>query len=114
MRGHWDFPKGHVEKGEELEDTARREVFEETGINKIEIIPGFRQVMKYFIGPREAKKLKFVTFFVASTNQEEVTISDEHQGFSWLTYDEAFKSITYRNSKKLLKQAHAFIQEKGL
>ena len=38
--GHWAFPKGHVERGETEEQTACREVREETGV-KIEIDPGY-------------------------------------------------------------------------
>lgn len=34
---HWDLPKGHREKGENLETTALREVMEETGIQKLAI-----------------------------------------------------------------------------
>jgi 8-oxo-dGTP pyrophosphatase MutT (NUDIX family) len=33
--GHWGFPKGTPEKNEESIDTARRELFEETGIKDI-------------------------------------------------------------------------------
>lgn len=46
--GHWDFPKGHIEKGEEEKDTAKREVVEETGIKDIRIINGFKEWIKYF------------------------------------------------------------------
>ncbi|TSC78157.1 MAG: ADP-ribose pyrophosphatase [Parcubacteria group bacterium Gr01-1014_33] len=34
--GHWDFPKGHIEKGETTEKTVRREVKEETGVAKMQ------------------------------------------------------------------------------
>ena len=34
---HWDFPKGHVEKGEEVKDCAMREVEEETGVEDLSI-----------------------------------------------------------------------------
>jgi len=35
--GHWDIPKGHLDKGETLENCAIREVEEETGVSKLEI-----------------------------------------------------------------------------
>ena len=31
--GHWSFPKGHVEGDETEEETAKREIMEETGID---------------------------------------------------------------------------------
>ena len=40
-KGHWDFPKGHVEPGETEEQTAKREVKEETNID-VEINTNFR------------------------------------------------------------------------
>jgi bis(5'-nucleosidyl)-tetraphosphatase len=30
--GHWDFPKGHIEAGETQQETAHRELQEETGL----------------------------------------------------------------------------------
>ena len=39
QRNHYSFPKGHMEGEESIEETVRRELFEETGISKIEIIP---------------------------------------------------------------------------
>ncbi len=113
VRGHWDFPKGHMEKGEKTEDTVRREVKEETGISKIDLIHGFRETLRYFVGPKNKRRLKFVVFFVASTKQFEVTISHEHQGFTWLPFKEAQKLITYSNSKKLIKRADDFLRRKS-
>src|SRR5258705_8336444 len=37
-RGKWDLPKGKLDKGEKLEDCAIREVEEETGLKKIELV----------------------------------------------------------------------------
>ena len=46
--GHWDFPKGHIDKGEKPVDTARRETAEETGLVDIKLIEGFKEIIKYF------------------------------------------------------------------
>jgi 8-oxo-dGTP pyrophosphatase MutT (NUDIX family) len=124
--GHWEFPKGHIEKGETEEETVRRETFEETGINDLKIIPGFKKYIKYFFrqykenvseADRRAGKtpwvFKLVAFFVAETKTKEITISHEHKGFMWLPIDEAIKKTTFKNSKKLLKEADEFVQSQS-
>lgn len=123
--GHWEFAKGHIEKGESFEETVRREVFEETGIRDLKIIPGFKQYAKYFFRKNyhlkgEAKKkapwvFKLVMFMLAETKEQEVKISKEHKGFLWLPFDKAVKRITYKNAKELLKKANDHIvSKKGL
>jgi 8-oxo-dGTP pyrophosphatase MutT (NUDIX family) len=37
-RGKWDLPKGKLEKGEKLDECAVREVEEETGLKKVQLI----------------------------------------------------------------------------
>ncbi len=112
--GHWDFPKGHIEKGEKTEDTAKREVEEETGLRRIEIIPDFKETMRYFVKIGEEKRLKFVAFFLAETKEKKVTISWEHQDFAWLSYKEAYERVTFRNAKELLKKSNDFIHRKSI
>jgi 8-oxo-dGTP pyrophosphatase MutT (NUDIX family) len=120
--GHWGLAKGHVEGNESDEETARREIFEETGLKDVKIIPGFKETEKYFFrkvygleGAARKKApwvFKMVIFFVAETEIEEIKISDEHTGFLWLPFDEAIKKISFKNSKKLLKKANDFIVQK--
>ena len=119
--GHWEFAKGHIEKGESFEQTIRREVLEETGIKELKIIPGFKHYAKYFFRKNyglegEAKKkapwvFKLVLFLVAETKQKEVIISKEHKGFLWLPIGQAIKRTTYKNAKELLKKANDFIMK---
>ena len=112
--GHWDFSKGHIEKGEKTEDTVRREIEEETGISDITFIPGFKETTKYFVGTEPDRRLKFVAFFLAKTHAEKVAISHEHQGFAWLPFEEACERVTYKDSKNLLKRANAFLSAKSV
>lgn len=112
--GHWDFPKGHIEKGETTEDAARREVKEETGISNVEIIQGFKETTKYFIKIGEEKRMKFVAFFLAETKSPRIKISYEHQNFTWLNFEDAYKKLTYRNAKSVLQKAHDFLSKNCL
>lgn len=103
--GHWDFPKGNIEKGETEEETIRREVWEETGIKKIEF-EKFREKIHYFF-KREGKTIyKEVVFRLAKTKEKKVKISFEHIGYKWLPYEEALEQLTYKNAKEILKKAH--------
>jgi len=45
--GDWEFPKGGVEGDEELQQTAIREVTEESGITDFRLIDGFRREYNY-------------------------------------------------------------------
>jgi len=109
--GHWDFPKGHIEKGETIEETARREVEEETGLKDIKFIEGFKEWIKYFFKLKGKNIFKIVTFLLAETKQKEIKISWEHIGFKWLPYEEALKQLTFKNSKEILKKAHQYLTD---
>jgi len=109
--GRWDFPKGGVEKGESELETVNREVEEETGLKDIKIVTGFRKVIEYFYR-RDGKNVhKQVVYLLASTKEEKVKISFEHQGFGWFPYDMALARATYGNSKITLTEAERFIQD---
>ena len=109
--GHWDFPKGKQEKNEKEEQTASREIKEETGIENIEYIDNFRELIKYFYKNGEETVYKEVIFFLAETNSEEVTLSSEHIGYAWLSYEHAYKKATFNNAKELLEKANQFLDK---
>ena len=102
---HWDLPKGHVEKGETEEETARREIAEETGIARIEFLPGFRHVVSYTFRRAGKNVPKDVVFFLAKTSEKDVRLSSEHIGFAWLPFQQALEKITYSNAKRMVQKA---------
>ena len=109
--GHFDFPKGHVEDIDESEfETAHRELVEETGISDVEFLPDFREEVHYTYRKFGKPSLKQVVFFVGKTEEQEVTISHEHQGFIWLPYEAAYKKLTFDNAKNLLEKAENFVK----
>ncbi len=109
--GHFDFPKGHIEKNELEREAALRELSEETGIKKIIWTPGFREKIRYKYLRGEKYSTKEVIFFLASTTQEKIIISFEHQGSVWLPYEEALQKITYSQAKNILKKAEDFLRK---
>jgi bis(5'-nucleosidyl)-tetraphosphatase len=117
LPGHWDFSKGHVEKGEKDEDTLRREIQEETGINDLVVLSNFSTQIRYFYRAGEEEKqkrkktgksanvMKKVIYYLAETKTKNIKISAEHIGFEWLGYKDALARITYKNGKEVLKKA---------
>jgi 8-oxo-dGTP pyrophosphatase MutT (NUDIX family) len=109
---HWDFPKGHVEKGENLRQTAIRELKEETGIADARIVPDFSHEIQYFFRNRRKELIhKFVWFCLAETDSTDVRLSDEHVGYEFLPFDAALKRLTYPSAKSILREANAFLSK---
>jgi 8-oxo-dGTP pyrophosphatase MutT (NUDIX family) len=112
-KNFWDFPKGHIEKGENEIDTIKREIFEETGIKEFKILDGFKEKIKYFFRWQGKTILKFVTFYLAETKEKEVKISPEHIDWRWADFETALSLLTHQNSKEILKKAHSFLERKN-
>lgn len=113
-QGHWDFPKGNVEQGEHELDTVKREVYEETGIDDIIIIEGFRNIIRYYYRLGGQLVRKEVAFYLAETWRKHVKLSYEHKGYVWLGYGEALKKLTFKTAKETLVKAHNFLIQKGI
>ncbi len=110
--GHWDFPKGIMEKGEKSEETALRELKEETHIAKAKILPGFKETIRFRYTWEGKPVLKFVVFYLAKTRQKKVKVSWEHKGYIWLPYREALRKATYQNAKNVLRKAERWLNVK--
>lgn len=120
--GHWEFVKGHIEKGENMKDTVKREAKEEAGIGDLEFVEGFKETIKYFFkwppardaiqkGQKRENIMKFVTFLLAETKTEDIKLSLEHIGYEWLAYEQALKKLTFKNAKEILKKADEFLKQ---
>ncbi len=111
-KGHWDFPKGHVEKGEDETETALREIKEETGLD-VDILFGFRDEIKYHFRDKNVLVEKTVVYFLAITSEEHVKLSYEHDAYAWLDYEDAVNRITYKSSRDVLVKARKFLEKIG-
>ncbi len=110
-QGHWDFVKGHIERGDEShEETALRELFEETGIDRVELMAGFAMRTEYQFTHKGEVVDKEVHWFLGLTDEISVSLSHEHTGYLWLPWDDALKQLTFENSQNVLRAARAHLQ----
>ena len=110
--GHWDFPKGKIEKGESKQDAAIRELKEETGLS-VKIQEDFEHTFEYFFKDKSGELYKKkVYFFVGKSKTKKIKLSFEHIGFKWLEYEAAKQQLTYKNAKKLLQKVNKFVVNK--
>ena len=89
--GSYGFPKGHKENDETDIETAKREIFEETGIVP-EFIPNMKRTIRYKLMNDSEKE---VTFFVAKYKDQEFNSTDK----TIL----AIKKFDYKAAKSVLK-----------
>ncbi len=109
--GHWGFPKGRIEREENLKEAACRELREETRIGPVRLIPGFQGLIEYGLERDGKPTSKRVIYFLGETDQEAVCLSSEHTAYAWLGYQEALARLTFENSRLLLRQAEEFLSE---
>jgi len=104
-RDHWDFPKGNQRKGEGDLETAKREVWEETGIGDLIFDLGYKEKIGYFYKEKGKTIHKEVIFYLAKAKQKEIILSEEHIGYRWLDYEKAIDLLSYESSRELLEKA---------
>ena len=109
--GHWDFVKGKMEEDETTHQTAIRETREETGITDIIFVDNFEEWIEYnfqFQGELIHKK---VVFFLAETKTKDITISHEHQDYTWMDYQTAMEKTTFENARSILTKAKLLLNK---
>ncbi len=101
--GIWTFPKGLIERGEIPEETATREVFEETGI-KGRIIAPLGEIRYWYM--REGQKVrKRVIFFLMEYLEGEPKASWEVQEASFFPIQEVKRLLKYKGDKEIFEKS---------
>lgn len=107
---HWAFAKGHVEANETEEETALREIEEETGITEVTLDMKFRESNVY--SPKENVE-KEVIYFTAETSKATAFAVEnqeiEIQEILFLPYEAAIDQVTFPNDKLILEKAHLYL-----
>ena len=107
--GYYGFPKGHVEDNETEFETARREVFEETGL-RVEFLENFRIEDSHPFQRNGETRMKYIVYFLAEfSNQFLRAQESELNSIHLMDYETAMSSFQFENSKRILEGAHNFL-----
>lgn len=115
IKNEWKLPKGGVEEGENLIQTALREIREETGFENIEIKTSEPVFNSHYIFEENSQKIsKKVYYFLVFTNEEigkpTIEMKQENLKGGWFTYQEAINISTFNDSKEALNKAFKIIK----
>ena len=106
--GRWTIPKGHVEPGESIEQTALREVCEETGLNNLRL--GERLDKLHFFYRREGKLIFMTThvFLMQAKGDTDALVPEDSEGIAdakWFDSVVAVGLVEYRDTQRLFEIA---------
>lgn len=107
--GIFGFPKGRMEAGETEEETALREIKEETGLS-VSLLDGFKTEDAHPFTRDETPIMKHITYFLAEYHdQTPVPQESELMQVRLMQYEAAMEAFQYDSSKRILTEAHDFL-----
>ena len=110
----WVLPKGLIDPGEKADQTAVREVEEETGI-KAKIIAKIPDPEKYVYTMNGARIFKLVQYFLMEYVSGDIANHDfEMEAVEWLSYDQALEKLNFHGAKAVLTKAKKLLEAKNL
>jgi len=106
----WCLPKGIIDKGESPEETALREVTEETGL-KGRLIEKLGDITYwYYLKEEEAKCKKTVHFFLIEYKSGDFSRHDwEVESAAWFPINDAIKKASYKSEKGIIEKAREML-----
>lgn len=105
--GDWSFPKGKVDVGEQPEDTARREVEEETGLRCT--LGAYLGELSYPLGGGSTKVVGY--WAMTPVARRPRPADEEIDGVEWWTGDEAARQLTHQQDRDLLARFLGLVPE---
>lgn len=110
--GHWSFPKGTPEKGETPIETARREVFEETGVMFGDIDESKTFSEEYTFEKEGVTIEKTSTYFIGYVeNQNFVVDGTEIERAAWVPVKAAEERLTYAPAKQIWNKVWTYMNQ---
>lgn len=109
--GFYGFSKGHMESGETEQQTALREIKEETGL-AVSLLPGFRTEDSHAL-VREGRPdvTKRIVYFLAEYSGQALCAQrSEVSAIGLMTYQEAMDCFQFESSRRILREAADYLK----
>jgi len=114
-KDRWTIPKGHIEEGETAQQTARREIGEEAGLNDVEMLGWLGKIHFRY---RRVDKLVLMTtqIYLVRAKGDTNAIQKEEwmNGIKWFKFADALDAIEYEDIGKLMLLAMKKIRQEKL
>lgn len=108
--GHWGFPKGHAELNETPQQSAERELQEETKLTVQRYLSLEPFIENYIFNFHKQRISKNVQYFLALV-QGEVAIQEcEIQASRWLSLLEAHQVIFFKEGKRICQEVEEYLK----
>ncbi|MQA60500.1 MAG: NUDIX domain-containing protein [Actinophytocola sp.] len=104
----WSLPKGHIEDGETHQQTAVREVKEETGISAQVIMP-LGTIDYWFVAERRRVHKTVHHFLLEATGGELSDDDVEVTEVAWVPFAELDATLAYADERKLARRAQELL-----
>lgn len=108
--GKWDLPKGKMEKGESREESAVREIEEETGLQNVKLLSFINTTYHIYIERNGDKVLKCTHWFEMSFDGEDTSKPQIEEGITEVAWkntlqieEEVFPS-TFKNIRLIITE----------
>ena len=112
--GRWTWPKGHMETGETPEETALREINEETGLNTLRIDEKLGEQQYCFsVGDDQFSKTVYMYLVEAKSGEPLNLQKSEVDDGAWFSEEDALEKIDYEGSRAILEKGIKKLKNKG-
>ena len=104
----WSLPKGHIDPGEDALTAAKREIYEESGVQDVVLIKPLGSYNRYRIGKNgldDTSELKTMHMFLFTTTENDLNPIDPHNPVArWVKQKDVAELLTHPRDKQFFRE----------
>ena len=113
----WSLPKGHIDRGEDALEAAKREIYEESGIRDLELIGELGSYERYKIGMHggeDRSELKRITMFLFQTREKDLKpVDPDNPEARWVDPSGVAALLTHEKDKAFYRGVQGILSQRS-